>query len=303
MQALRGQPKAKTDLCFIERLMMNEIDTQRFNEVYSWFEARNYLHALKGLRDLASTIANPWDKTELLYHETIFLAEMHNIPEARQRLEDLKKAVTSLIESPSDGNIYDLRIGLPVLARHAEIRVTSEERNEPEALRLIEDLISHYPKQLSLPELRNISEEITTLRGFFLANAERWVEARPILEEASPPEDWKSYHRYYLGQCYCELHEYERAREKLMEALNLRPPILWESKVHYHLGVAEYFLSDMSAAKSQFELCLKTSDQKYLDKTRIWEFLEATSRALGLQAEAENYRRMRTDLPSKSPIN
>ena len=276
---------------------MNEIDTRRFNEVYELFEARDYLQALDKLRDLARRIDNPWDKTELLYHEILFLIEMGNVPEARQRLEDLKRAVASLVKSSSDGQKADLRISLPVLARHAEIRITSEERNEPEALRLIEDLVSRYPKQLSLPEFRNISEEITTLRGFFLANAERWVEARPILEEASPPEDWKSYHRYYLGQCYCELHEYERAREKLIEALNLGLPISWESKVHYHLGVAEYFLSDINAAKSQFELCLKTADQNYLDKTRIWEFLEGTSRALGLQADAENYRRMRTDLP------
>jgi tetratricopeptide (TPR) repeat protein len=283
--------------------MMNELDNQRFNEAYSHFENGKYAQALQGIRDLASGISDPWEKAELLYHEVIFLLEMHKISEARQGVLALNKTIAALIQSPTDGNEFDLRISLPVMARHAEIRVTSEEGREPEALQLIEDFVSRYPKQLSMPEFRTMSDEITTLRGFLLGNSGRWAEAMPFLEQVPPPEAWRSYHSYYLGRCYCELHEYGRAKEKLVEALNLGLPGSWAGKAHYHLGIAEYQLSNMNAAKRQFDLSLKTADEEFLGNSRIWEWLEATCRNLGLSGEAENFRTLRTGLPTKTKVN
>jgi len=283
--------------------MLNEIDTQRFNEVYSRFEAGEYSRALQGLRDLAGGIVDPWDKTELLYHEAMFLLEMRKIAEARQRVADLNEALESLVKTPSDGDEYDVRVSLPVMARHADLKVAIKEGKTLEALQLIEDLITRYPKQLSLPQFRTMFDEVKMLRGVILADAGRWKEAKPFLEDATPPEVWRNFHRYYLGHCYYELGEYRLAREKLTDALDLGLPSSWEAKAHYILGLVEYGLSDMDAAKRHFELCVKSPGQKYLDIAEIWEGLEMTSRALGLHAEAENYRRLRVDSPPKSKIN
>jgi hypothetical protein len=69
------------------------------------------------------------------------------------------------------------------------------------------------------------------------------------------------------------------------------------------LGAIEYKLSNMEAAKRELELCAKTADPKYTNMTQVWAGLETTSRALGLLLDAENYRKLRTELPPKSKIN
>src|SRR5260221_572436 len=107
----------------------------------------------------------------------MILVEMHNIPDARQRLEDLKKAVASLTEVPPDGYEFDVQVSIPVMARHADLMVTIKEGKTLEALRLLEDLVSRYPKQLSIPEFRNAFQEVTTWHGMLLAEAGRWEEA------------------------------------------------------------------------------------------------------------------------------
>jgi tetratricopeptide (TPR) repeat protein len=281
---------------------MTENDAQAFEEICRKFAANNNLEALQALRHLTSRIADPWERAELNYREIMFLVEMHNVSEARQRLEDLKRTQVSLIGPPSDSHEIDSRFRLPVMVNHAEIRVTTEEGKEIEALQLMEDFVSRYPKQLSLAEFRPMTEEIATLRGFLLANAGRWADARPFLEKTSPPEAWRAQHCYYLGRCYYESKEYKRARGELVEALDLGLEGNEEGMAHYVLGIVEYHLSDMNAAKHHFELSLKTADPAYLGET-IWEWLEATSRALGLQSEAENYRRLRAGPPPKSKMN
>jgi tetratricopeptide (TPR) repeat protein len=190
---------------FIEKPMMNKIDAQRFDAVRPKYEDGNYIQALQELRNLAISIIDPWDKAELLYNEILFLVAMDKIVEARHRVVALNRAITSLVDQPSDGFEYDMQTSLPVMARHAELRVTTKEEKPTEALRLLEDLVSRYPKQLSITEFKTVSQEIETLRGVLLGDLGRWDEARHFLEGASPPEIWKATHYYYLGQCYCEL--------------------------------------------------------------------------------------------------
>jgi len=285
---------------------MNEHEGQAFDEIWQKFEAGNNSQALQEHRDLANRIDDPWDRAWLQYYEIRFLVDMQNGLEARQRLEDLKRTLASLVssDSPSDGFELDAPVSLPMLARHAEIRVTIEEGKETEALELIEKFLSRYPKQLSLSEFKALAEEVATLRGILLANAGRWKDARHVLENVTPPKASRGQYCHYLGRCYYEDKEYERARSKLVEALNIGLDTPTEGRAHYVLGLVEYHLSDMKAAKREFELSVKTADPAYLGED-IWGWLEATSHALGLQAEAENYRsiRMRSDSPPTSKIN
>ncbi len=281
---------------------MTESDAQVFEEICRKFEANNGTEALRELRDLISRIDDPWEGAELNYREIMFLVEMHDVSEARRRLEDLKSTLVSLIGSPSDSCETGSRFSLPVMASHAEIRVTIEEGKVSEGLRLIEHFVLSYPKQLSLADFRSIVEEITTLRGFLLSGVGRWEDARPFLEDAIPPEGWKAQHCYFLGRCYYENKEYERARSKLLEAFNRGLEASWKGDAHYVLGLVEYHLSDMTAAKREFELSVKTADPAYLGEN-VWGWLETTSQALGLQVEAENYRRMKADSLPKTKTN
>jgi tetratricopeptide (TPR) repeat protein len=277
-------------------MTMNENEEHAFDEILRKLQARNDSQALLELRELAKRVEDPWDRAWLKYNETRFFVEMGSATEARRCLEELKKALAFLVapNTPSDGCELDASIGLPMLARHAEIRVTTEEGRVTEALRLIEDFVSSYPKQLSLSEFKDLSEEVRTLRGFLLAGMGRWQDAKRFLEGVNPPEAWKAQHCYFLGRCYYEDNEYEHAKLKLLESLTPGLPSSWEGQAHYVLGIVEYHLSDAEAARKQFELSLRTTDPKDLDD-RIWGWLETTSRAMGLHEEAERYRRMGGD--------
>jgi tetratricopeptide (TPR) repeat protein len=282
---------------------MNQTESKRLADIYQKFEAGDFFDALQELRELSTKLDDPWEKAALRCYEALFLAEMGRVPEARQRLEEFKKSLTLLGESPSDGYQDDGPHNLAAMVRYTEFKVLLAERKQPEALQLLEDLVSGYPKLLSTPGFAAISAEVQTLRGFLLADAGRWKEARAFLENASPPEVWRSVHCYYLGHCYYEFKEYERARKKLTEAIGFGLTGHWQGGAHYVLGLVEYHLSDMGAAKSEFEECVKTAEPKYLGETKIWDWLEATSRALGLYDEAEKYQQRRIITPPNSKPN
>lgn len=280
--------------------IMNPTNARRFDGAYKKYEDGNCSQALQELRELAKDLSNPWEKAEVDAHEVIFLVEMDEITAARQRVEELNKTVGSLISKPVDGYEYDLEISLPVMARYLEIRVAAAERRAHEALSLLDELVSRYPKQLSIPEFRDISHQLRSLRGFLLGDLGRWEEAEPQLESASPPDKWRSTYCYYLGRCEFELKKYRKAKEKFREAISLGLTSPLENEAHYTLGITEYYLSDMRAAKYQFEFCAKAADKREIDMARLWEWLEATSMALGQLDEGENYHKLMIDsLPKK----
>jgi tetratricopeptide (TPR) repeat protein len=281
---------------------MNDPETQRFNDAYRKFEAGNRTEALLELRSLAPGLVDPWDKAVLLYHEVLFLVDMHEIPEARQRLEGLKLLLASLGKPSVDGYQDELPRNLAVMFGYTEFKVLLAEKNQTKALQTLEELLSRYPKRLSTPGFHEILDELGTYRGFLMADADRWVEARPFLENASPPESWKSVLCYYLGHCYYFFHEYEHAESKLVEALGLGLTGDWECKARYVLGIVEYHLGDFKEAKNQFTLYLRKENPEALGKTKIWEWLEELSVVLGEYEEAEKYRKRR-DPQTDSTVN
>jgi tetratricopeptide (TPR) repeat protein len=282
---------------------MNDSDRQYFNHLYEKLEAGPDGEGLQELRDFARRLDDPWEKAELIYHEVLFLLDLDNTWEARRRLKDLQKALSKLGESPADAYELDVSISLPVMARYAEARVAFAEGNERETLQFIKDLEARYPKQLSMPDFSTIRDVVGTLKGILLADAGQWAEARTILEDATPPEAWKGIHLAYLGRCYYRSCEYERAKDKLEEALKLKITSVWEGRIRYGLGLVEFCLSDKLSALRQFELALKMADSEYLEKSKIWEWLETTAHDLGLLDEAENYRKRRAASGSRPKIN
>jgi tetratricopeptide (TPR) repeat protein len=273
--------------------MMNQSDELCVREAYQQFEAGECAQAVNRLREFADRIDDPWTKAELLYYQVVFLAQMDDAVHARSCLDRLKRAVALLLpEAVLDTSDDTPPANLAVMVRYAELKTLLAERNQVQALQALEDLVARYPAQLLGPA-SEILNDIDLHHGFLLAADGRWKEAKPFLEKAQPPEAWKDVVYYYLGHCYFEFGEYERAKQKLIEALSLGLSGHWEGRAHYVLGLVEYHLGEMKAAKEQFELCVKTADPRYLGESRIWEWLEAVSRALGLEADAGKYRRLR----------
>ncbi|HWO37143.1 MAG TPA: hypothetical protein VNO32_50850, partial [Candidatus Acidoferrum sp.] len=130
-------------------------------------------------------------------------------------------------------------------------------------------------------------------RGTLLANADRWLEAGEFLERAIPPKNLRPLLRYNLGQYYCTIRDYKRAAKNLKQSIRPDMPPQWRCRAHYMLGLAEYRLSHVKEAKKHFELSVQTADSDYIRRYNIWGSLEDVSRALGLNAEADRYRKLR----------
>jgi tetratricopeptide (TPR) repeat protein len=283
-------------------LDMDEMTRRRFNDLYQRFEAGDREEALRGLHDFAGQIDGPWDRAELLYHGTLWLLELGKLRESRLRLEELKRTLPLLDETPQEEDHADIPISLRVMSQYAELKILFAEGNDQEALRILERLLSSFPSRPTIPELEEMFDEIQTLHGLLLANCDRWEEARPYLENASPPEAWRGVVAFYLGQCYYTLHDYERAKCKLVEALSQGLARIWEARAHYLLGIVMYHLSDLNAAKHEFQLCVKVGDSEYLGTTRVWEWLEWASQALPQSADADKCTVQRDNLKD-SKIN
>jgi tetratricopeptide (TPR) repeat protein len=143
-----------------------------------------------------------------------------------------------------------------------------------------------------LEDSGSFQEAFLIRRAFILANLGRWKEALPVLEGIKSLEEYREGVAYYLGHCYLAGNDYERAQEKLTEALKLGGLPIWlEYRAHFELGTAYYHLRDFEKAKHELEKATEQADADYFKKSNIWKWLEMTCRALGLQAEADFYAR------------
>jgi tetratricopeptide (TPR) repeat protein len=136
----------------------------------------------------------------------------------------------------------------------------------------------------------SLHEAFQIRRAFILADLGRWKEALPILEEITSPQEYREGVAFYLGHCYLAGDDYERAKEKLIEALKLGGLPIWlEYRAHFELGATYYNLKDYAKAKQELEKAAEQADADYVKESHIWKWLEMTCRVLGLQAEAELY--------------
>ena len=136
----------------------------------------------------------------------------------------------------------------------------------------------------------SFQEAFLIRRAFLLANLGRWKEALPILEGIKSPQEYREGVAYYLGHCYRAGDDYERAQEKLTEALRLGGLPIWlEYRAHFELGTTYYYLKDYEKAKRELEKAAEQADEDYVRQSDIWKWLEMTCRVLGLQAEADFY--------------
>jgi tetratricopeptide (TPR) repeat protein len=269
--------------------MMTEAESKLFDEAYARYAAGNRKEALQKLRELALSLREPADRGGLLYYEVLWLLELCELSEARSQLKALQEVVVSIADTPADVSDIDPLVSLNVMTRFAEARVLMDEGDKAGALGALASLTTKYPKQLSsLPDLYG---EVQLLQGILLGDADRWSDARTFLENASPPEGLSGILLYYLGHCYYALGEYSAAKAKLTAALQQGLSSRWVPRTHYILGLTEYHLSNTKKAKREFELCVETADPEYLGTTKVWKWLEATSREMGLNKEAEEYRR------------
>jgi tetratricopeptide (TPR) repeat protein len=270
---------------------MTKTEVRRCEELLARHAAGEHADALKGLHALVEAVSGPLDKAGLLYHEVLWLLERGDVPGARSRLEEMKnKLVAGSIGSlPPDNGRSDLNASLGFMALFAEASVLIAEGDSTKALLVLQDLVLRYKKQLSLKKFSEIRGEILTRFGMLLGNDNRWLEAGPLLEQASPPKSLQPVLSYYLGQYYHTIRDYKKAAEKLKDSFTDSMPPNWRCRAHFMRGVCEYHLDDLESSKREFELSAQSADADYIRKYNIWGWLETICRALGMNTEAEKY--------------
>jgi tetratricopeptide (TPR) repeat protein len=132
---------------------------------------------------------------------------------------------------------------------------------------------------------RTLQEAFQIRRAFILADLGHWKKSLSILEAIKSPQEYEEGVAFYLGHCYLAGDEYERAKDKLTDALKLELPASLQYRAHCELGMAYYNLKDYAKAKRELEKGVEGASADYIKQSNIWKWLEMTCRALGLQAE------------------
>jgi tetratricopeptide (TPR) repeat protein len=277
---------------------MNRAARQQFKTAIKLGAVGKINDALAALQNLIGQTSNYVDKGGLLYYEVFWLLDIEAVPQAREAFLEMQREVAKIEPPPQDADQMDLGSSLSVMLRFAEAKLLLKERNDAAALDVLEDLMSQYPKQLSLRKLRDLRGEVEMHRGIVLANADRWLEAGVFLERAIPPPAVRPLFSYYMGQYCFTVRDYQRAAKHLKQSFTSNMPPHWRCRAHYMLGFAEYHLSHVKKAKKQFELSIRTEDPEFMRKYNIWGVLEEVSRVLKLDADAERYRKIRQEAES-----
>jgi tetratricopeptide (TPR) repeat protein len=106
----------------------------------------------------------------------------------------------------------------------------------------------------ALEDSSSFNEAFLIRRAFILVDLGRWKEALPVLEGIKSPQEYREGVAYYLRHCYLAGNDYERAQEKLTEALKLGGLPIWlEYRAHCELGATYYHLKDYKEAKHELE--------------------------------------------------
>lgn len=265
------------------------MDDKRFLSATKLRDEGKLREAISEFLGVAESVEDPVDKAGVILNVATTFNALGEYDRARQQLLAARRLVSSLedwsAETPRDGRIVQLKVSLDF----EDAEICSFEGQLDMALAKFDQLLKTYARTLEEPELHESYEMIQTRRAFLLADLGRWKEALPILKEAESFQERKPEIYFYLGHCYLSGSEHSKAAEKLIGALRLGLPVRLEFRAHCELGMAYSNLRDYQLAKVEFEKCLASADQKYLDQAHIWKRLESVCRTLGLTGEADRY--------------
>lgn len=263
------------------------MDWERFQKELALQESGQYDKALVELCSLAELAASPEEMIVVLQGKIDCLLGLARIQEAKQCLAEIERLLPQLQEGYSDF--------LP-RAKLFEARILYFEAKPKKALNVLNKTLAKHSRLLHLPDnrdVRDVYEEIQRDRGILLAELNRLSEAKPLLEEALTYEVNHGDVDYHLGVCYFELGELIRAKEQFLAVLNRDAHQSLTGRAHYHLGIIYYKEAAYARAKQEFEVAEIVAEEAHVSKKYIYGWLAKTCRALGLEADADRYTKLR----------
>jgi hypothetical protein len=101
---------------------------------------------------------------------------------------------------------------------------------------------------------------------------------------------------YYLGRCCYDLGDLDKSKQSLLEALALNLDSVHVPSAHYVLGLIHHWQGRDAWAIREFEWCLEHDNRDLVPKQKLLTALVQSSKALGLDADADRYSRMSREL-------
>lgn len=269
------------------------MDDQRFLQACKLRDEGRREQAIQEFLKIAQITQDPVDKAGVLLNAATTLKALGDYDEARRQLNEARDLFAHLKfrthEGRRDSRVPQLKLGL----EFEEADIYSFEGRIEEALSKFDQAFNEVVNyDLGLPEFRESYEMIQTRRAFILGDLGRCKEAIPILEEAESFENLNAEIFFYLGHCYLALRDYSKAKEKLILALEMGLPQRLRYRAYCELGIAYFRLNDYAKALVEFKKSAETADEEYTREAQIWRWLEESSRALGLDDQANGYSKL-----------
>ena len=268
------------------------MDEQKFQKACRLRDKGNLAEAYNEFMQLAESSADDaLDKAGALLYASNTLEMSGQYEAALAKLNEARALMEQFVlpKSVSDEKFAALKLFLDF--EDANLFWLQGE-NPQTALNRFEAVLKKHNAVLEDARSHGFYEAIQIRRAFALADLGRCKEALPILEGINSPKDFREGVAFYLGHCYSFAQDFDRAEQKLIEALELGLPTHLEYRAHCELGTVLYNLKNYAKAREEFLKGAEKADTNYIAQSEIWRWLEITCRALGLQAEAERYAQL-----------
>jgi tetratricopeptide (TPR) repeat protein len=184
-----------------------------------------------------------------------------------------------------------------MLVDYADAVMTIAARQYQEGISKLESMLELYRDLLNTIDFKYLYEQIQRRRGIALTTLKRYLEAIPILEEATcftgaTTTDTQLVY-FNLGICYAGATKTDLAKAAYLRTIDLQLDNPTEADAHYRLAILYFKQRAFAQSKYHLETALQApemlSDQL---KRFIYQQMSRTCHYLGEFAEEQKYSRM-----------
>lgn len=261
------------------------MDTKRFEHAVSLRDSGRLEEAVSEFRAMGESSADIEERASLLGNEAACLHRLRRYDSALKVLAQERELLprNSILRAYND---------------FQEASLHWDQGETKRCLRTLERMLGQYRDLLRTTEHHDLYVAIQVRRATGLAGLNRCGEARPLLEEARDYDlttDEKGAVLYHLGFCYFTDGRMDEAKKAFLQALENVPQEPYATRAHFYLGIINSREGAHARALHEFESCLPHAEEGQIARGKIYSWLSATTRALGLTADAERYEKLGKD--------
>jgi tetratricopeptide (TPR) repeat protein len=252
---------------------------EQFQRAVALQDSGQLQEAAHAFRALAEVASEPEEKASIMLNAAGCLGRLGRLDEALRVLDEGRRLLP-----PGSPLMLDFDL--------AETCMPIGVGRYKESLGKLNRVLEKNAESLRHPERRYLYEEYTLRKALLLVQLARHAEAAPLLEEAigfdlPPAEKGDTCHR--LAVRLYQQGEVERAKELFEKAVALGGKDCHPMRSHFSLGVIHLNAGAYARALQEFEMVLPRADEAKIPRKKVYKWLAASCRGLGLEEDARKY--------------